>query len=243
LAEAGLLVLAPDQRGYDGSDKPGGVASYALDVLAADVLGLIDEAGWESASLVGHDWGGIVAWWAAMHHPDRIDRLAILNSPHPIAMRRFMWSHPTQLLRSWYVFFFQVPGLPEANFRRGNWRPLCQALRRTSRPGTFTEDDLDQYRRAWSEPGAIGAMIHWYRALIRHPPRPPRDPRVHISTLLIWGPEDRFLAREVAEASLAFCDQGRLEWIKGATHWVQREEPERVNRLLIDFLRGQRHCS
>ena len=196
LAQAGCRVLAPDQRGYNTSDKPEGVASYALDVLSADVLGLIDAAGWSSASLVGHDWGGIVAWWTALRHPERVDKLAILNAPHPVAFQRHIRSHASQLLRSWYVFYFQLPGLPEAGFRRRNWRSLCRALETTSRPGTFPEAELDRYRQAWSEPGAIRSMIHWYRAAIRHRSAPPVDPRIHVPTLLIWGPDDHFLQRE-----------------------------------------------
>jgi epoxide hydrolase 4 len=239
LAEAGLRVLAPDQRGYNTSDKPEGVAAYALDVLAADVLGILDAQGLQTAVLVGHDWGGIVAWWTALRHPQRVARLAILNAPHPVAGRRYILTHPRQLLKSWYVFFFQLPGLPEAHLRSGNWRPLRRALQKTNRPGIITENDLDQYRRAWSEPGAIRAMVNWYRALVRHHPGLPPDPRLHPPTLIIWGPDDRFLSRDLAEASLAFCDQGRLDWIEGATHWIQHEEPERVNRMLIDFLGGQ----
>jgi pimeloyl-ACP methyl ester carboxylesterase len=239
LGEAGLRLLAPDQRGYNTSDKPEGVAAYTLDVLAADVLGILDAQGLPTAALVGHDWGGIVAWWTALRHPQRVERLAILNAPHPVAGQRYILTHPRQMLKSWYVFFFQLPGLPEAHLKRGNWRPLCRALQKTNRPGIFTENDLDEYRRAWSEPGAIKAMINWYRALVRHRPGPPPDPRVHTPTLVIWGTEDRFLSRELAEASLTFCDQGRLEWVEGATHWVQHEEPQRVNRLLIDFLGGQ----
>ncbi|QDV37756.1 alpha/beta fold hydrolase [Tautonia plasticadhaerens] len=241
LADAGFRVLAPDQRGYNTSDKPEGTAAYALDVLAADVIGLIDAGGWRRASLVGHDWGGLVAWWAALRHPDRVDRLAILNAPHPVAFRRHVRTQPSQLLRSWYVLFFQLPRVPEAHFRRGNWRALTRALVATSRPGTFAEEDLDRYRRAWSEPGAITAMIHWYRAAVRHRPVPPADPRVRVPTLLLWGPGDRFLSRGLAPASLALCDAGRLEWVEGATHWLHHEEPEAVNRLLLDFLGAPRH--
>src|SRR5262249_4933840 len=158
------------------------------------------------AAVVGHDWGGIVAWWLAIRHPGRVGRLAILNAPHPVAFRRYLWRHPAQLLRSWDVFFFPVPRLPEANFRRGDWQPLRKALGPTSRPGTFTDLDLDDYRRAWSQPGAMTAMIHWYRAALRRPPGPPADPRVRVPTLLIWGPRDRFLGRGLADASLALCD-------------------------------------
>lgn len=239
LAAAGFDVLAPDQRGYGLSDKPPDVADYALDRLADDVVGLIESTGRPSAALVGHDWGGIVAWWAAIRHPGRVGRLAILNAPHPVAFRRYARTHPGQLLRSWYVFLFQIPRLPEAMFRRRNWRGLTRALVRTSRPGAFSEADLEHYRRAGSEPGAIAAMIHWYRAALRYPPRSPADVRVHVPTLLIWGARDRFLAPALAGRSLALCDDGRLERFEEATHWVQHEESDRVNRLLLDFLGGR----
>ncbi len=137
------------------------------------------------------------------------------------------------------MLYFQLPRLPEAGFRRRNWKALADTLRSTSRPGTFSEATLDEYRRAWSEPGAIAAMIHWYRAAFRRPPAPPADLRVEVSTLLIWGAQDRFLERALAQASLALCRDGRIEFIEEATHWVQREEPERVNRLLLDFLGGR----
>jgi pimeloyl-ACP methyl ester carboxylesterase len=234
LADAGFRVFAPDQRGYGESDKPGPVSAYALDTLAEDVAGLI---GSSPASLVGHDWGGIVAWWVAVRRPELVGRLAVLNAPHPIAFRRYIRSSPRQLLKSWYAFCFQIPRLPEAMARRGHWEPLAEALRRTSRPGTFTEAELDRYRSAWSEPGAIGAMINWYRAAMRHPPASPPDTRVHIPTLLIWGAQDTALERGVARKSIEQCDAGKLEMIDEATHWVQHEEPERVNRLLLDFLR------
>lgn len=236
LAGAGFRVTAPDQRGYNRSDKPPRVADYRLELLAADVVGLIDAAGRPKVALVGHDWGGIVAWWVAITHPERVERLAILNAPHPVAFRRHLRTHPGQLLRSWYVFFFQLPLLPEANFRRRDFAPLARALRATSRPGTFRDEDLDDYRRAWSEPGALRSMVHWYRAALRHPPRRPADPRVHVPTLLIWGMRDRFLSPGLLDASLAYCDDARAERIDAATHWVQHEQPERVNRLLIDFL-------
>jgi pimeloyl-ACP methyl ester carboxylesterase len=236
LAEAGLRVLAPDQRGYGRSDKPREIAAYGLDVLAGDVVGILDGMGLESSFLVGHDWGGIVAWWVALRHPDRVRKLAILNAPHPAAFRRYIATHPSQMLRSWYALYFQIPGLPEVQFGRAGGKALGRALVRSSRPGTFTEADLGRYRQAWSEPGALHGMINWYRAALRHPPAPPSDPRIRVPALILWGPRDRFLNRDLADASLALCDDGRLQWIEGATHWVQHEEPERVNRSLMDFL-------
>ena len=238
LAAAGYRITAPDQRGYATSDKPAGVAAYNLDALAADVLGLIDESGRQKACLVGHDWGGLVAWWVAVTHPGRVERLVVLNAPHPVAFRRAILSSPRQLLRSWYILAFQIPWLPETFARLGNWNALANVLRSSSRPGTFPDTTIDEYRRAWSEPGAITAMIHWYRAAFRRPPARPPDLRVKAPTLILWGARDRFLSRSVAEASLALCEAGRLEFIEEATHWVQHEEPDRVNRLLLDFLGG-----
>jgi pimeloyl-ACP methyl ester carboxylesterase len=236
LGEAGFRVWAPDQRGYGASDKPAGVRAYALDTLVEDIAGLIEATGHPSAAVVGHDWGGVVAWWLAVRHPRRVARLVVLNAPHPVAFRRYVLRHAGQLLRSWYAFAFQVPGLPEFGLRRRNWRGLADGLLRTSRPGTFSAADLDAYRQAWSRPGALTAMIHWYRAALWHPPRPGADPRVRVPTLVLWGARDRFLQRGAAEASLALCERGRIEWFEEATHWVQHEEPERVNRSLIEFL-------
>jgi epoxide hydrolase 4 len=238
LADAGFRVLVPDQRGYGETEKPRPVSAYSLDVLADDVAKLIDSTGQTHAALVGHDWGGVVAWWVAIRNPARVERLAVVNGPHPAAFRRHLRSSPRQLLRSWYAFYFQLPWLPEAMLRRANWRGLAEAMRGSSRPGTFTEADLERYRRAWSEPGAITAMINWYRAAMRHPPARPSDTRVHVPTLIVWGPKDRFLDQRIARMSLDQCDDGKLEMIDQATHWVQHEEPERVNRLLLDFLGG-----
>jgi pimeloyl-ACP methyl ester carboxylesterase len=189
--------------------------------------------------VAGHDWGGIVAWWLAVRRPELLGRLAVLNAPHPVVFRRHLRSSPRQLLKSWYAFAFQLPWLPEAMLRRRNWRPLSEALRSSSRPGTFSEADLECYRRAWSEPGAITAMVHWYRAALRHRPRTPADTRIHVPTLLIWGTKDAALDRGLARPSIEQCEHGKLELLEEATHWVQHEEPDRVNRLLLDFLRAE----
>lgn len=237
LADAGFRVVVPDQRGYAASEKPRAVSAYGLDVLADDAAALVESTGAPHAAVVGHDWGGIVAWWLAIRRPDLVSRLVVLNAPHPIAFRRYLATSPRQLLKSWYTFYFQVPRLPEALFRRRNWASLAGTLRSTSRPGTFSDADLDRYRAAWSEPGAITAMIHWYRAAMRVPPAPREDVRVHVPTLLIWGAQDQFLDLRTTGPSLDYCDRGTLKIIEEATHWVQHEEPERVNRLLLDFLR------
>ncbi|HEX4962847.1 MAG TPA: alpha/beta hydrolase [Thermoanaerobaculia bacterium] len=236
LAAAGFHVLAPDQRGYNLSGKPRRVASYGLDRLAGDVVALIGQAGAAKAHVVGHDWGGVVGWWLGTRHPESVDRLALLNIPHPLVMERTLWHSSVQRKKSHYIFFFQLPWLPEHAFRRHGFAYAEKALRASSRPGTFSDEDVALYKEAWSQPHAVRSMIHWYRAALRARPRVPPNPRVSVPTLLIWGTRDRSLGQEMAEPSLALCDHGRLELIPEATHWVQLEEPERVNRLLVEFL-------
>jgi pimeloyl-ACP methyl ester carboxylesterase len=233
LAAAGFRVLVPDQRGYGESDKPRGARAYNLEALAGDVVGLLDEAGRERATIVGHDWGAAVAWWVAIRHPGCVERLAVLNGPHPAAFRRFLRRSPRQMLRSWYMAFFQLPGLPETALRA--LAPVLLKRGLGSRGGAADPDEIARYREAWSRAGALTAMVNWYRALFRHPPPVPADLRVRAPVLVIWGARDRYLGKELAKASLAYCDRGELAGVD-ATHWVQHDEPERVNRLLLDFL-------
>ena len=235
LAEAGFRVLVPDQRGYNRSDKPPGLSAYRLATLALDVVGLIDAAGRERAAVAGHDWGGVVAWWLGIHHPGRLERLALLNIPHPWIMRRTLRERAEQRKKSLYMLFFQLPWLPERALRKDDWALAVKTLRATSRPGTFTDEDLRLYREAWAQPGALTGMLSWYRAALRRPPRLGPHLRVTVPTLLLWGARDRALLRDMARPSIDLCDDGRLVTFDEATHWVQHEEPDRVNPLLADF--------
>ncbi len=232
LAAAGYRVWVPDQRGYNLSDKPNHIGAYVIDTLAADVVGLIDAAGEQKAVVVGHDWGAAVAWWTAVSYPERIERLVVMNVPHPMVMKKFASRNAEQMLRSWYIGFFQLPWLPELFSRAGNWAMLARTLRNSSRPGTFSAADLEQYKTAWSQPGAISAMINWYRASLRKPPARQPSVRVTVPTLLIWGARDKFLKRELAQLSIDLCDNGRVVFFETATHWVQHEEAEQVNELI-----------
>jgi pimeloyl-ACP methyl ester carboxylesterase len=235
LAQAGLWVAAPDQRGYNLSDKPDGAAAYTFDALADDVLGLADALGRDRFAVVGHDWGGVVAWHLAGRNPERITRAAILNAPHPATLWRYALGHPTQALKSWYVGLFQLPGLPELALRAGNFAVLRRTMIRTSRPGAFAAADWPAYRAAWSQPGALTGGVNWYRAL-RHGAGPRGPARVRVPVRVIWGDRDSFLERGLAEAGAALCDLAEVFHLPAATHWVQHEEPDAVNRLLIEFL-------
>jgi pimeloyl-ACP methyl ester carboxylesterase len=236
LAAAGFRVVVPDQRGYNLSDKPKGLAAYTLPWLGADILALADSYGHARFRLAGHDWGGIVAIWVAARHPDRVERLAILNAPHPDAIVPYMRRHPGQVLRSLYAVFFQLRGLPERLLAAGDHAALARALVRSARPGAFTQDDLRRYREAWSRPGALTAMLNWYRALVQRP-RPPAG-RVGVPTLLVWGVRDAALSPGFARASLSLCDDADILWRPAATHWVQHEEVAQTNTALIAHLRG-----
>ena len=237
LAASGFRVIVPDQRGYNLSSKPSGVAAYALLELVSDVIAIADQLGQEKIFLAGHDWGAAVAWSTALLHPQRLARLVVLNVPHPSVMRKFLSTRPRQLLRSWYMFFFQLPWLPEAFFSALNFRTGTRALLRSSRPGTFSAEDLAQYRAAWSQPGAITAMINWYRALFRVRVKFP-DKTVRVPTRILWGERDAFLLAEMAQESLRYCTSAELCTFANATHWLQHEEPARVSELLIDFFRS-----
>lgn len=235
LAAAGFRVWAPDQRGYNTSDKPRRVRDYRLNVLADDAAGLIAAAGRRRAVVVGHDWGAAVAWWLAANYPELVEKLVILNVPHPLEMQRLLWSSPRQLLKSWYMFMFQIPGLPEWGARRNNWQGNVRVMQQTSRPGTFAEADFELYRSAWSQPGAFRAMVNWYRAMLRYGASAPRNERIIPPTLILWGVQDKFIGREGAERSLQRCDLGRVVYYETATHWLQHEESEEVNRQIVGF--------
>jgi pimeloyl-ACP methyl ester carboxylesterase len=238
LAARGFRVWAPDQRGYNLSSKPEGIAAYNLDELVDDLIGLIDASGRERVFLAAHDWGAGVAWWAARLFPERFEKMVILNGPHGSVMQRQLAGDRSQWLKSWYMLFFQLPRLPEMALRANNWAGLIWGLRGSSKPGTFDEKKLEKYRAAWSQPGAMTAMVNWYRAAARVKPTRRAPKAVKVPTLLIWGTEDKFLGRKLAEPSIELCAAGKVVFLEGATHWVQHEEAEEVNRLMGDFLKS-----
>jgi pimeloyl-ACP methyl ester carboxylesterase len=240
LAAAGFRVVAPDMRGYNLSSRPVGVAAYDVDRLATDVRDLIRDRGADRAFLAGHDWGAAVAWVTAMNHPEVVERLAILNVPHP---RRFLHAlrHPRQLAKSWYMFFFQLPWLPERLVRARRWWLFRYDFEHDARPGAFTPQDIERYVEAWSQPGAATAMFNYYRALFRQRPSraAARIRPVEAPTLVIWGERDRYLGAELAEPDHA--DVPKLERVvrlPSASHWVQHDEPNRVAELLVEFFAG-----
>ncbi len=240
LAAAGLRVVAPDLRGYGTSDKPRRVRDYAPEILARDVARLVHALGAERAAVVGHDWGGGVAWLAAMQHPEEVERLAVLNCPHPGRLLRAL-TDPAQLRRSWYMFFFQLPGLPERLLRaRGHAAIRRILLREATHPEAFTPEDIERYVEAAARPGALTGGVNYYRAILRtNPWRLQRTFRPVVApTLVIWGERDSALGPELAEPDPGWVRDLWVERIPEAAHFVQADAPDRVNALLLDFLGG-----
>jgi pimeloyl-ACP methyl ester carboxylesterase len=235
LAAAGFRVVAPDTRGYNLSSRPKEVAAYQTGLLADDIRDLVHERGAESASLVGHDWGGSIAWATAMAHPDVVERLAILNAAHPRTLSQGL-HHPDQLRRSWYFFFFDLPELPEAVVHANQWHFFRHFLRDAD--PAITPEDTERYIAAWSRPGAATGMINYYRASVRTPPQEAEAAirPIQAPTLVIWGDRDRYLGAELAEPEhddVPHLD--RVERIPDASHWVHHDAADRVTRLLVEF--------
>ena len=236
LAGMGFRVVVPDQRGYNLSDKPKGIDAYRIDNLTLDIIGLIDALNYKKATIIGHDWGGMIAWQLAIKYPERLEKLIILNIPHPKVMKKTLLTSWRQKRKSWYIFFFQIPGLPELISSRINFALLRKVLIKSSRRGTFSETDLKQYQEAWSKKNALRSMINWYRAAFRTMFEKSVKSYIDIPTLLIWGMKDFALISDMAQPSIDLCRKGRLVFIEEASHWVQHEEPDRVNSLIKDYL-------
>lgn len=235
LTAAGYRVWVPDQRGYGATDKPQAVDAYGIETLADDVCALIDQTGRGRVTLLGHDWGGAVSWRVAARNPERIERVVIVNSPHLGVMLAHM-ARGRQRLRSWYMHFFRIPRLPEALLRTRNFRGLEKVLTGANRPGAFSGEELARYREAWSQLGALTAMLNWYRALMRDRSAVQADEVVRVPLLLLWGVLDKALGVEMAAPSVARCEQGTLQTIDGAGHWVLHEAPDVVSLYILAFI-------
>lgn len=235
LAAAGFHVVAPDLRGFNLSSAPTGISAYTLGTLAADVEALCHAMGADRIYLAGHDWGAVIGWWVALRYPERVKRAVLISGPHPAAWASQVLKGPIQALRSAYIAIFQLPWIPEAMLEMRGFALLKSAMRRSARKGSLDPGTLDRYSKAWKCPGALRAMLNYYRALrfLRSEGRPTH---IEIPVLILWGDKDRFLGRGVMEASAAHCRDGRFIAIEGSTHWLHWEDSERVTAEMLEFL-------
>ncbi len=244
LARLGYRVWAPNLRGYGNTDSPREISAYTPRTLVEDIASLIKAAGARETLLVAHDWGAALAWSLAMQQPKLINRLAILNMPHLACFAREL-RRPGQFLKSWYIFFFQLPWLPEFLLGRRQGRVASELIRRTSRaPARFPDEVLEIYRANAARPGGLTAMIHWYRAAFRGGGMQRffgRDiPSIHIPTLFLWGDADVALSLRTTHGTEQYVSDLTFRVLPGVSHWVQQEAPEAVNAMLEAWLTGKR---
>jgi epoxide hydrolase 4 len=236
--------VAPEMRGYGETDAPVGVMNYTIDKLVGDVADLIEALGHKRAVIVGHDWGGAVAWATAMMRPDVVERLIVMNCPHLGKMNRDLRRNPRQMLRSWYMLFFQLPRIPEWIFRRNNYELLTRTLRDgTIQKNVLTDDDLKYFRDAFRNPYSITAAINYYRATLRSSLTSRRgeddwqNRKIDAPTMLIWGEQDFALGKELTyDMDDLFTGPFEIKYIPDSGHWVQQEKPDLVNQYMRDFL-------
>jgi pimeloyl-ACP methyl ester carboxylesterase len=243
LARLGYRAWAPDLRGYGESDRPPHMQDYAIERLIEDVAGLIDASGARTTVLVAHDWGALVAWYFALRNTRPLQGLVILNVPHPACAEREL-RRPAQLRRSWYMFFFQIPWLPERLLGLWGAFAIGEAFRRSAvDKSRFPDAVLRVYRAAAARPGALCAMLNYYRALLRgggaNRQRALGYPRIETRTLMIWGEEDVALTKATTFGTEKHVRDLTLRYLPGVSHWVQQEAPESVNAMLEAWLTHQ----
>lgn len=235
-------AVAVDMRGYGDSDKPSGISEYTLNRLGEDVRELIDILGYEKCVLVGHDWGGAVAFYFATKYPNKVQSLIVCNSGHPLALRKYMMSTFSQIIKSWYMFLFLAPILPVLTLRADDLRMIVNVFcgRSTgAKPGTFTPEDIEAYKYTFAEYSDLVGPINYYRAALLQSDAVWPKTRLGVRTLMVWGTRDGFLEKKLADLSGQYVDQYSVKYVEGSSHWVQQEEPQQTNSLIRQFLNDE----
>ncbi|HEY0607587.1 MAG TPA: alpha/beta hydrolase [Herpetosiphonaceae bacterium] len=235
-----FTVVAPDLRGYNDSDKPARISDYTTPLLVEDVVQLIRSFGYERAIVAGHDWGGVVAWSTALARPDVVEKLIVLNIPHPRLFTQHLLTNPRQRLRSWYILAFQVPWLPEMVLRANNYQAIEEAFRGMAvHKEVFSDEVIAEYKRALDKPGALTGAINYYRASTRLASGRfwlDVDPVAKMPVMLIWGEQDTALGKELNQGLERYVPNLTKRFIPDASHWVQQDRPDLVNQCMLSFL-------
>jgi epoxide hydrolase 4 len=230
-------VVALDLRGYNDSDKPSQKSAYTMDEFVKDIQGVITGLGYEKCILVAHDWGGAIAWSFANAFPEILSKLIILNLPHPAKFAEGLRTLQ-QLQRSWYIFLFQLPFLPEFLIQRSDYKLIKSMFNKTVVAQTaFSTDDINAYKNAATKPGALTAMLNYYRNIFKQGLFQQNWEPIEVSTLMIWGENDTFLGKELTYGTENYVQDFQIKYIPNFSHWVQQEQPELVNQYMREFLR------
>jgi pimeloyl-ACP methyl ester carboxylesterase len=228
-------VVALDLRGYNESDKPPEQSAYGMSEFIKDIEGAIAALGYDRCVLIGHDWGGMIAWFFAYAHPEMVEQLIVLNIPHPAKFAEGLRT-PQQILRSSYALFFQLPVLPELLIQGSDYKAIESAFKGMAiNKNAFTSADIEAYKDAASRRGALTAMLNYYRNAF---PMMLRDDWsvLQVPTLMIWGEEDTALGKELTYGTQAYVRDFQIRYIPNCSHWVQQEQPQVVNQYIRDFL-------
>lgn len=241
LAEAGFRVVAPDMRGYNETDKPKDIAAYDTNVIAKDIVELIKHLGYDKAIIVGHDWGGGVAWRFAENHPEMVEKLIVLNCPPPAILAQHLLSNFAQLKRSWYMFLFQIPGLAEFGMKRNLKQTLTKAYRGWAHnKDAFTHEDIDKYVACFNRPYGLTGPMNWYRAAFRTSLKPGgrKQQQIQPDTLVIWGEDDKALGKELTYGLEKYFENNYdIKYIPDCSHWTQNDAPELVNEYILSYIK------
>jgi epoxide hydrolase 4 len=233
-------VIALDLRGYNESEKPREKAAYRMTELIKDVEGVIKGLGYERCVLVGHDWGGAIAWSFAYAHPEMLEKLIVMNLPHPAKFAQALRSNPQQMVRSWYILFFQIPWLPELLLQFDGYRVIASAFIDSAiNRDAFTPQDLEAYKKAAAKPGALTAMLNYYRNIFPGIFDHTAWEVLQVSTLMIWGENDQALGKELTYDTQVYVNDFELRYIPNCSHWVQQEQPNLVNQYMRNFLNSK----
>ncbi|MEM9954419.1 MAG: alpha/beta hydrolase [Chloroflexota bacterium] len=239
LVEKGYRVIVPDQRGYNLSDKPTGRANYTLDILAQDAAKLIEALGYDKVNLVGHDWGGVISWVIAAQYRDKLKKLVVLNAPSAsVVTQEFLNGNLEHMLRMSYQGFFNLPIIPEVLISLNDYKTFGKGLQANATQGAFSDEDIEQYRRAWAQPNAMTSMLNYYRANSNLSGFTKLSKKQHITTptLMLWGEKDSALVKEMAQPSMDLVEDGELVFFPHATHFIQHDAPDSVNEEIYNFI-------
>jgi epoxide hydrolase 4 len=229
-------VVALDLRGYNDSDKPQDPSAYVMDEFVKDVAGVIQGLGYDKCILVGHDWGGAIAWSFAYAHPEMVEKLIILNLPHPAKFAQGLQTYQ-QLLRSWYIFLFQLPWLPEFLLQFSDYQAIEKIIPGTAfNQSAFTPADIEAYKNAAAKRGATTAMLNYYRHVFQHLFQQQNWEILNVPTLMIWGENDTALGKELTYDTATYVRDLEIKYISNCGHWVQQEKPDLVNQYMREFL-------
>lgn len=231
LINQGFRVIAPDQRGYNLSQKPKEKRAYHTENIVQDAIDLMQHFGYEKFCLAGHDFGGYIAWQIALNHEKRLNKLVILSCFHPKVVTNIAKLHWKQWLKSWYLIFFKLPNLPECFIRFNNFYFLRKNVSQH-----LSTAEKQQYLQSWQQENFVESALDWYRAPIRSI----KNPNLTLPVLIIWGEKDAYLGLEGGKRSLDFCENGKIKIIENASHWLMQENTAEVVQLISNFFESKK---